>query len=115
MGLINAMLVTILLLITLAVAVWFWQDSMKAKEVASKAGRDYCKEKQLQLLDGTVAVHSWRLKFDKKMVIMRMFRMSVYQQAEDRRFVVPIYMRNHEVIAIGHDDKKVIRLSDYRA
>lgn len=109
------MIVTILLLISLAVVVWFWQDTMKAKDIATKAGRDYCKEKSLQLLDGTVAVHSWRLTFDKKIVIMRMFRMSVYQQSEDRRFVVPIYMRNHEVITIGHDDKKVIRLSDYRA
>lgn len=108
------MLVTALLLIALFAFVWFWQDNMKTKDIALAAGRKYCEERGFQLLDGTVALYSWRLKFEKKIVFMRMFRMTAYDSEHDKRLIIPIYMRNHQVLGVGSEGGKVIRFSDYR-
>jgi uncharacterized protein DUF3301 len=46
----------LLILILLAVAVlWFWQDSLAARESANAAAKEACTRLSLQFLDGTVA------------------------------------------------------------
>ena len=44
------------LLISVALAVWFWFDSIHAREIAIEAGRQVASRDGLQLLDETVAV-----------------------------------------------------------
>jgi len=45
----------------LAALVWFWFDSLSAREVALVAGRRACEQDGLQFLDETVAVSRLRL------------------------------------------------------
>jgi hypothetical protein len=49
---------TLYLLIFLFILVWFWQDSLRAREFAVKFCQDKCNEMGLQLLDQTVALKS---------------------------------------------------------
>ena len=49
---------TLYLLIFLFILVWFWQNSLRAREFAVKFCQDKCNEMGLQLLDQTVALKS---------------------------------------------------------
>ncbi|MGA8052176.1 MAG: DUF3301 domain-containing protein [Burkholderiales bacterium] len=46
-------------------AVWFWVDSLRARERALKAGRGACRRYGVQLLDDTVAIARLRLARDR--------------------------------------------------
>jgi len=46
-------------------ALWFWVDSLRARERALKAGRGACQRYGLQLLDDTVAIAGLRLARDR--------------------------------------------------
>ncbi|NJD05234.1 MAG: DUF3301 domain-containing protein [Methylococcaceae bacterium] len=48
-------------LISIAALIWFWFDSLKAREAAIVAVRSACRTERLQLLDETVAIHKIRL------------------------------------------------------
>src|SRR6185503_14259614 len=45
----------LMLLLLAAAAVWFWQDSLAARENANAAAKEACTRLGLQFLDGTVA------------------------------------------------------------
>ncbi len=51
---------SIIFLIILGLLVWFWQDSLRAREQAVSNSRRYCKKYNYQLLDETVALCSIR-------------------------------------------------------
>jgi len=53
--------IALLLLCSLALAGWFWHDSLGARELANSAAQDACSRLQLQFLDGTVAFAGIRL------------------------------------------------------
>jgi hypothetical protein len=46
---------------TLAAFVWFWFDSLTARETALRAVRSACQAEHLQLLDETIAIRSVKL------------------------------------------------------
>lgn len=54
----------ILFLMLGAGGVWFWLDSLKAREIAVRAAEAACVEEGLQFLDETAAVRSLRLARD---------------------------------------------------
>ena len=43
------------MVIVAAAVLWFWQDSLAARESANAAAKDACRRLSLQFLDGTVA------------------------------------------------------------
>ena len=47
--------ISLLFLLLLAAFGWFWLDSLRALEIARKAGKRACDEAHLQFLDDTVA------------------------------------------------------------
>jgi len=51
----------LLLMLTLAALLWFWHDSMKARERTLGVSRLSCQRMQAQLLDETVALTRLRL------------------------------------------------------
>lgn len=53
---------TLLLLFGIALLLWFWQQSLRARELAIHAAQELCKRQNLQLLDGTVALNGLRLQ-----------------------------------------------------
>ncbi|MCB1863919.1 MAG: DUF3301 domain-containing protein [Chromatiales bacterium] len=44
--------------------VWFWLDSLRAREIATGIAREWCSRHDLQLLDETVALARLRLARD---------------------------------------------------
>ena len=55
---------TVVLLVVVAIVVWFWQDSLRARDVANDAAMRACADLQLQFLDGTAAFSRLRLVRD---------------------------------------------------
>lgn len=43
----------LIILIIIALLIWFWESSMRAKELAITASKKACKKRNLQFLDGT--------------------------------------------------------------
>lgn len=43
----------LIILIMVALSIWFWESSMRAKELAITASKKACQQHQLQFLDGT--------------------------------------------------------------
>ncbi len=50
----------ILLFLCIVGVLWFWRDSLRARETVLARCRDYCGRYQYQLLDATVAIHRVR-------------------------------------------------------
>jgi hypothetical protein len=50
------------LLVGVGVALWFWQQSLQAREIAIHSAQELCHSQNLQLLDGTVALNALRLR-----------------------------------------------------
>lgn len=48
----------IIFLIFLGLAVWFWQDALRARETAVSRARRYCENLNYQFLDETVSLSS---------------------------------------------------------
>ena len=55
---------TMLLLIGLLV--WFWLESLKCRDIAIHIARSSCRQQDLQLLDGTVSLRSFRPYFKNR-------------------------------------------------
>src|SRR5688572_31540026 len=67
-------LLTVILLA--AAVVWFWQDSLAARESANRAAKEACDRLSLQFLDGTVAFA--RLAFVRVGGVLKLRRTYVF-------------------------------------
>ena len=77
----------LLLLILLGLIVWFWQDTLRARELALRAARDVCQHQQLQLLDGTVTLRRLTLRRSHRgrVTLQRTFQFSYSAEGNDRQ------------------------------
>jgi hypothetical protein len=87
----------LLLLIFMAALLWFWQQSLRAREIAAAAARELCKRQDLQLLDATVALAGLRLRRHSRghIALLRTYQFE-YSSDGDRRqrgFVLILGMR----------------------
>ena len=84
----------LLLLILLGLIVWFWQNTLRARELALQAARDACQSQQLQLLDGTVTLHRLVLRRSHRgyLSLQRTFQFSYSTAGDDRQtgFVITL-------------------------
>lgn len=53
---------SLFLLIGVGLALWFWQQSLRARELAIHSAEELCRRQGLQLLDGTVVLNALRLR-----------------------------------------------------
>jgi hypothetical protein len=53
---------TVLPVVVVIIAVWFWLDSAQARETATERARTECRRRGLQFLDETVALRRLRLR-----------------------------------------------------
>ena len=76
-------LVVILLLLGFA---WFWQDSLRVREIAIALAKDFCAKENVQFLDGAVAAVSVRLKRDqhRRLVIARTYQFEFTDTGNNR-------------------------------
>jgi len=77
---------SLLLLLVLAALGWFWLDSMRALEIARKAGRRVCSDANVQFLDDTVARISLALVRDAsgRRVLRRTYRFEFSETGDSR-------------------------------
>jgi Protein of unknown function (DUF3301). len=76
----------ILFLLALALLVWFWQLSLRYRELAIQVVKNICSEMNLQLLDQTVALTAFSLRRDDnhRIVGVRRYTFEVSSNGADR-------------------------------
>lgn len=77
----------ILLLLLGAAAVWFWLDSLKAREIAVRAAEAACAEEGFQFLDQTAVVRSLRFGRDDegRLKLRRIYGFEFSDTGDNRR------------------------------
>lgn len=87
---------TLIILGVLGLAVWFWFDSMQAREKAVSGARRYCRQHDVQFLDDTVALGWLRLR--RQDGVLHFLRIYVFEYAASgatrQRGVVAIFGRH---------------------
>ena len=71
----------------MAAGVWFWLDSLKAREIGIKTAKQACAEEELQFLDDTVVIRSLRLARDDdgQLKLRRMYAFEYSDTGDNRR------------------------------
>lgn len=96
----------IVLLSILGAAVWFWMDSLAAREMAISAGQRACAQINVQFLDQSVAVRRIRLGRDPRghLKFRRLFVFEFSNDGGDRRHGrVTVLGRRVESINLDQD------------
>ena len=100
-------LLTMLLLA--AAVVWFWQDSLAARESANAAAKEACTRLGLQFLDGTVAFA--RVAFVRERGILKLRRTYVFDYTatsiERRQGFVLLTGRRVESVGYAREEEAV--------
>lgn len=88
---------SLLLLLTLGGVIWFWFDTLKAREIGVAAASRACSEEGLLFLDDTVVGHSVGfVRDDEGRLRLRRVYVFEYSDTGDNR-------RSGSVTLIGHD------------
>jgi hypothetical protein len=86
----------LILLILLGMLLWFWQNTLRVRELALKAAREVCASQQLQLLDATVTVQRLALRrLAGQAVLQRTFQFTYSRDGNDRQTGFIITLGNH--------------------
>ena len=85
-------------LLLAAGGLWFWLDSLKAREIGIAAAREACADDGLQFLDDTVAGRSLRFARDDagRLRLRRVFAFE-YSDNGDNRRAGSVTLLGHEV------------------
>lgn len=85
-------------LVLIIFGAWFWYDSLRAKELATNAGKEHCAEHGLQLLDDTAALRHIRLSrsFSGSVCFLRVYAFD-YLDQYNLKGTETITIRGHEV------------------
>lgn len=94
-------LVELLGVLALGALVWFWFDSLKAREAGIDAARRACVREAVQFLDETVVGHRLRLVRDARghVVLRRAFEFE-YSVSGDDRHVGSVVLEGREVVLV---------------
>ena len=89
------------LLLALGLALWFWLDSLKAREAGVRAARSACEREGLQLLDETVAGRSVRPARDDdgRVTLERAYDFDYSRSGYDR-YRGSVVLRGREVVLV---------------
>ena len=65
---------------------WFWQDSLRVREIAIALAKDFCAKENVQFLDGAVAAVSIRIKRDQRgrLLIARIYQFEFTDTGNNR-------------------------------
>ena len=88
----------LLFLCLTGLVVWFWFDSLKARELGVRAARDACQEEGLQFLDETVVGSGLRLaRDDDGLLKLRRVYTFEYSDTGDNRCFGSVTLLGHDV------------------
>jgi len=86
----------LILLILLGILLWFWQDTLRVRELALLAAHDICTRQQLQLLDATVTLQRVLVRRTAgHPVLQRTFQFTYSSDGNDRHTGFIITRGNH--------------------
>ena len=77
----------------LAAVVWFWRESLRAREAATRAGRRLCAANDVQFLDETVALARMSFGWNGRVALMRSYRFDYSTDGADRAAGLVIVQR----------------------
>ncbi len=91
------------LLVATAALVWFWQDSLAARERANAAAIEACENLGLQFLDGTVAFAriGWSRRASGRLVLRRTYVFD-YTATSIERLQGFVILSGHLVESVGY-------------
>ena len=94
-------LAELLVVLLLGALVWFWFDSLKAREAGVDAARRACLREAVQFLDETVVGHGLRLARDERghVVLRRAFEFE-YSVSGDDRYTGSVVLEGPEVVLV---------------
>lgn len=80
-------MIQLFFIFAIALLIWFWHDTMRAREQAISIGRRHCQEDGLQLLDETVSLSSMKLKRDSEgqVTFRRVYEFEFSDNGNNRR------------------------------
>lgn len=102
---------TLITLTLLAGLVWFWVDSLRAREIALKGCAAFCRETNVQLLDQTVRIARLRLGRNARgrIQVRRFYAYDFSIDGQDRWFGIAILLgRQLEYIRMEHPNGPII-------
>ncbi len=77
---------TLVPLLLIALLVWFWLDSARAREIATAICQSACEQRNLQFLDQTVALRRLGLRWTQRGIrIRRLFQFDYSEEGVGRR------------------------------
>lgn len=86
----------LILLILLGMLLWFWQDTLRMRELALQAANEICHRQQLQLLDATVTLQRVAVRrLAGRAVLQRTFQFTYSRDGDDRLAGFVITTGNH--------------------
>jgi hypothetical protein len=103
-------LIELLAVLALGGAVWFWVNSLKARETGIAAARRACLREAVQLLDETVVGRGLRLVRDEdgRVVLRRAFEFE-YSVSGDDRHVGSVVLEGREVVLVDVSAHRLAR------
>ncbi len=94
----------------LGALVWFWFDSLKAREAGVEAARRACLREAVQLLDETVVGHGLRLARDERgHVMLRRAYTFEYSVSGDDRYGGSVVLEGREVVLVDVSAHRLAR------
>ena len=102
-------------LFALAILVWFWQNSLRLREIAIHKCKISCRTMNLQLLDETVALHKVSIARDShhKLKLLRRYNFEFSLEGHDRYEGSITFMgQGIDHIQLGHPEGQIILHSD---
>ena len=101
-------------LLFLALVIWFWQDTLRARETAVSRARRYCQDINYQFLDETVALSSLKpgRNFSGSFAFHRHYHFEFSLDGHDR-FNGSAYLIGHRLqsIQLDHPDGIILESS----
>ena len=101
----------VLALLAIFVAVWYWQDSLRSRELTLKYCRRICEEHNVQFLDQSVHVAKFRLgrAASQKICIRRFYAFEFSVGGADRHNGVAVVADGKlEYLSLLHPDGEII-------
>ncbi len=80
-------MIQIFFIFLIALMIWFWYDTMQAREQAVLLGKRHCQNDGLQLLDETVSLSSLKVRRnrDGQMMFRRVYEFEFSDNGDNRR------------------------------
>lgn len=80
-------MIQLFFIFVIALLIWFWHDTMQAREQAIALGKRHCQNDGLQLLDETVSLSSLKLHRDAdgQMTFRRVYEFEFSDNGDNRR------------------------------